>query len=171
MQTPDTDYKTLYEESQIEQEDLRLKYNMLQAELRQLKQLIYGSKSERHIPENNNPSQLPLGIQTEAIADRKVLSSLKIEYTRNTTVPTEKKSNHPGRMKLPPHLERIDIIISILSVGRKKTFPPGRTYNKSKIILTERKDRGEIKSMRNSSYCDSSSSHTVRSSRRTPQSR
>lgn len=117
MQTPDTDYKTLYEESQIEQEDLRLKYHMLQAELRQLKQLIYGSKSERHIPENNNPSQLNLGIQTEAIADRKVLSSLKIEYTRNNTAATEKKSNHPGRMKLPPHLERIDIIIE----------PPGDT--------------------------------------------
>lgn len=113
MQTPDTDYKTLYEESQIEHEYLRLKYDMLQEQLRQLKQLIYGSKSERHIPENNNPSQLDLGIQTETIADRKVLSSLKIEYTRNTTAVTEKKSNHPGRMKLPPHLERRDIIIEL----------------------------------------------------------
>ena len=113
MQTPVTDYKTLYEESQIEHEDLRLKYHMLQAQLRQMKQLIYGSKNERYIPENNNPSQLNLGIQVEPARGHKVLSSRKIEYTRTTSTTAETKTNHPGRMKLPPHLERRDIIIEL----------------------------------------------------------
>jgi transposase len=113
MQTPVTDYKTLYEESQIEHEDLRLKYHMLQAQLRQMKQLIYGSKNERYIPENNNPSQLNLGIQVEPVGGHKVLSSRKIEYTRTTSTTAETKTNHPGRMKLPPHLERRDIIIEL----------------------------------------------------------
>ena len=107
MQTPDTDYKTLYEESQIEHEYLRLKYDMLQEQLRQMKQLIYGSKSERHSPENNNLSQLDLGIQTETIADRKVLSSLKIEYTRNTTAVTKKvKSSGPYEIAAAPGKKR-----------------------------------------------------------------
>src|ERR1019366_2468531 len=113
MQTPVTDYKTLYEESQIEHEDLRLKYHMLQAQLRQMKQLIYGSKNERYIPENNNPSQINLGIQVEPVGGHKVLSSRKIEYTRTTSTTAETKTNHPGRMKLPPNLERRDIIIEL----------------------------------------------------------
>lgn len=104
MQTTSTDYKTLYE-------DLHVKHELLQAELRQLKRFIYGSKPERFIPENNNPSQLNLGIQAEAVAQCNLSSAKKIEYIRTTTTLTQTKNNHPGRLKLPSHLERRDTII------------------------------------------------------------
>jgi hypothetical protein len=37
-------------------------------ELQQLKKLIFGSKHERFIPENNNPSQLSLNIEARVVA-------------------------------------------------------------------------------------------------------
>ena len=97
------DYKPLYEE-------LQLKYDMVVHELQQLKKLIFGSKHERFIPENNNPSQLSLAIQAEAVAACNMIDAKKIEYIRTTKEITEKKE-HPGRYKLPEHLERKEIII------------------------------------------------------------
>jgi len=111
MQTLSTDYKTLYEESQVLHEDLQLKYELLHTELQQLKRLIYGARHERFIPESNNPSQLNLAIQADAVAASKLSSAKKIEYIRTTTTVTEINKNHPGRLKLPSHLERRDTII------------------------------------------------------------
>ncbi len=97
-------YKVLYEES-------ILKINVLQHELANLKRLIYGSKNERFIPANGTPSQLSLDIQADGVAQCSIVNAKKIEYTRNTTevIPTKE---HPGRTRLPEHLERREIIIA-----------------------------------------------------------
>jgi transposase len=95
------DYKTLYEESTLEIVSLK-------HEIDNLKRLIFGSKKETFIPQNIASSQLSLDIQAETIATCSVIKAQKIEYTRNQV---EIKKNHPGRTKLPEHLERREIVI------------------------------------------------------------
>lgn len=106
------DYKTLYEK-------LVQQNATLQHELDNLKRLIFGSKNERFIPSGSTPSQLSLDIQADAVAECSVVKAQKIEYTRNSTEITKE---HPGRTKLPDHLERREIIIEPAQVieGSKK---------------------------------------------------
>lgn len=131
MQTEtSTDYKTLYEQSQ-------LTIASLQYQLDNLKKLIFGSRHERFIPSNDNPSQLALGIQAEEIAQCNITSVKKIEYTK---VKTEViKTEHPGRHKLPEHLERKEIIIvpqenteGLKKIGEEVTeeldYEPGKLF-------------------------------------------
>jgi transposase len=106
------DYKVLYEQSvQLHEKyvhEFDLKIAGLQHELNNLKRLIYGSKNERFIPANDTASQLSLNIEADAAGQCVVVNTKKIEYTRNTT---EVIKEHPGRTKLPEHLERREIII------------------------------------------------------------
>ncbi len=95
------DYKVLYEQSTLEIASLK-------HELNNLKRLIHGSKNERFVPANSSPSQLSLDIQADALAQCNITKAQKIEYIRNTTEVTKE---HPGRTKLPEHLERREIII------------------------------------------------------------
>ncbi len=95
------DYKDLYEQSTFE-------IACLKQELNNLKRLIFGNKNERFIPANSSSSQLSLDIHADAIAQCNVIKAQKIEYIRNTTEVTKE---HPGRTKLPEHLERREIII------------------------------------------------------------
>jgi transposase len=131
MQTPaTTDYKSLYE-------DLQLKYDMVVHELEQLKKMIFGSRHERFIPSNNNPSQLALAMQAEQVAQCNITSVKKIEYTK---VKTEViKTQHPGRHKLPEHLQRKEIIIAprentegLKKIGEEVTeeldYEPGKLF-------------------------------------------
>ena len=106
----DIDYKALYTQKVNEIEQLRFNLTALQHELSQLKKIIYGSKQER-FNSGVNPSQLSLPIEVEAIAERTLISSQEITYTRNKVVTTEIKKDHPGRTKLPDHLERRIITI------------------------------------------------------------
>lgn len=109
------DYKTLYEESvQLHQKVVRefeLKIAAFEHELANLKRLIFGSKSESFIPQNIPSAQLSLYIQAETIATCSVIKTQKIEYTRQQL---EIRKNHPGRTKLPEHLERREIIVEPL---------------------------------------------------------
>ncbi len=100
----DIEYKPLYE-------DLQLKYHAVIHELDQLKKMIFGSRHERFIPTGNDSSQLRLDIQAEAVAQCSIIDAKKISYTRTTAEITEIRKDHPGRMKLPEHLERREIII------------------------------------------------------------
>ena len=95
------DYKVLYEQSTLEIASLK-------HELNNLKRLIFGSKNERFVPANSSSSQLSLDLQAEAVAACSVIKAQKIEYIRHTTGVTRE---HPGRTKLPEHLERREIII------------------------------------------------------------
>ena len=113
------DYKTLFEQSVDQNKGNELKIISLQHELANLKRLIFGSKNERFVPIESSPSQLSLNIQADALAACSVTKTQKIEYIRNTTQVTKE---HPGRTKLPEHLERREIIIEPAEVteGCKK---------------------------------------------------
>jgi len=106
------DYKTLYEQTTLEVVSLK-------HEIANLKRLIFGSKNERFVPAERVASQLTLDIQADAVASCSVTKTQKIEYVRNTTQVTKE---HPGRTKLPEHLERREIIIEPAQVteGSKK---------------------------------------------------
>src|SRR5216684_6945054 len=117
------DYKVLYEES-VEQyrklvNESSMRIAAFQHELDILKRLIFGSKNERFVPEESSPSQLSLDMQSDAVAACSVTKTQKIEYVRTTT---QVIKEHPGRTKLPEHLERREIIIEPAQVteGCKK---------------------------------------------------
>lgn len=109
------DYKVLYEETVVlyhqsidTHKNTMLQITTLRHELDNLKRLIFGSKNERFVPANSSSSQLSLDIQADAVAQCNITKAQKIEYIRNTTEVTRE---HPGRTKLPEHLERREIII------------------------------------------------------------
>ncbi len=128
------DYKSLYEQSQLEM--LQLKQ-----QLDQLKKMIFGSRHERFVPSTANPPQLLLDIHAEATASVNVTGTKQISYTRINTVVEQKPIQHPGRMKLPENLRREQIIIqpaeditSCKKMGEEITevleYQPGELYVK-----------------------------------------
>jgi len=102
--TADIDYRRLYEESQI-------RIVSLERQLSQLQKMIFGSRHERFVPADENPSQLSLDITAEAVASCQLTNAQKIAYTKTTVAVEPKPLTHPGRMKLPEQLRREEIII------------------------------------------------------------
>ncbi len=98
------DYRSLYEHSQ-------LRVTALEQQLDQLKKMIFGSRHERFIPADINPSQLSLGITAEQVAAVSVTDAKKITYIKKGTTVEQAPLIHPGRMKLPETLRREEIII------------------------------------------------------------
>ncbi|PUZ19069.1 hypothetical protein DCM91_20945, partial [Chitinophaga costaii] len=95
------DYKTLYEAQQV-------KLSLLEAELAQLKRMIFGTKKEQFHPATP-AGQLSLDIATESVQATSLIKARKISYS--STQVENKSVNIPVRMKLPEHLERRDTII------------------------------------------------------------
>ena len=135
------DYKNLYEDVKVKHENLQVKHAALLLEVMQLKKMIFGSRHERFIPLQNNPSQLTLDIHAEQTAQCNIADAKKITYTRITTKITANKSRTCGtcRMKLPEHLERREIIIEpsedttlCKKIGAEVTeeleYEPGKLY-------------------------------------------
>lgn len=122
----DIDYKSLYEASE-------LRIISLEQQLQQLQKMIFGSRHERFIPTDANTSQLALDIQSESIATSSVAHAKKISYVRSSVAAEQKLLEHPGRMKLPEHLRREEIIIEPLLdiTGGKKDRR--RSYRSSGI--------------------------------------
>lgn len=56
-----------YEQSQQQNAALQIQLLQLQQQLAQLQKMIFGSRHERFVP-NNNPAQLSLGITSDAVA-------------------------------------------------------------------------------------------------------
>lgn len=104
------DYKVLCEQKDEQIAGLNYQIASLSLQLDKLKKMIFGSRQERFVPEGT-ATQLCLDLQTEVIAEITLTGSQKIEYTRTTTTLTENKKEHPGRTKLPEHLERRQTII------------------------------------------------------------
>ncbi|MCJ7447983.1 MAG: IS66 family transposase [Bacteroidales bacterium] len=77
----------------------------LKQELAQLKRMIFGSKSERHI--GGDPGQLSLGLDTETIG-QPARETEQITYTRSKT---DNKKGSAIRLALPSHLHREEHII------------------------------------------------------------
>ena len=126
-----TDYKELYQ-------DLQLKYDVLEHELNNLKRMIFGSRHERFVPTANHPAQTTLDLSVEQVAACSVIDAKHITYTRTSTQITATKA-HPGRMKLPEHLQRREIIIEpaedirgLQKIGAEVTeeleYEPGSLY-------------------------------------------
>ncbi|EDP94194.1 IS66 family transposase [Kordia algicida OT-1] len=80
----------------------RSQYEQLKRELAELKRLIFGSKSERFVP---NTDALQLGLFTEASKVTNESEQTQISYHRSKT------KKHPVRLPLASHLPRVEEII------------------------------------------------------------
>jgi len=140
-------YKSLYEASQ-------LRVIALEQQLAQLQKMIFGSKQERFTGSEQNPSQLSLAIQSEAVAACSVVDAKKVSYVKTTTTANTQPIVHPGRMKLPEHLRREEIIIEaavdvsgLKKIGEEITevleYEPGELYVKKYVRTKYAKPQGE----------------------------
>jgi transposase len=158
------DYKSLYEASQLEIiqlreqlhkfEGLHLQALQLQQQLSQLQKMIFGSKHERFVPTKTNTSQLLLDIEAEATASCSVVDAKRITYTRTNILVEQKPLVHPGRMKLPEHLRREEIIIEpgdditdCKKMGEQITevleYEPGELFVKKYVRIKYAKSGGD----------------------------
>lgn len=161
---PSIDYKSLYEASQLELlelkdvlqkfTDLKLQTLQLQQQLSQLQKIVFGSRHERFVPSDANPSQLALGIEAEAVAACSVAEAKKISYVKTNVSVEQKPLVHPGRMKLPESLRRQEILIEPLEditgcrrIGEEITevleYEPGELFVKKYVRAKYAKPRDE----------------------------
>ena len=141
---PVQDYKQLYEEKSRAFDLLQIKMIELQQQLDQFKKMIFGSRHERFIPANANPSQLSMDIDTQTVAACSVVDAKKITYVKTKVEVEQKPLAHPGRMKLPENLRREQITIEpgediggLKKIGEEVTevldYAPGELYVKQYI--------------------------------------
>jgi transposase len=95
----------LYNQILTRERDQKAEIMYLKQELAQLKRMIFGSKSERHI--GNDPGQLNLGLDIETV-EQPERETEQITYARNK--PDNKKGS-AVRLALPSHLHREEHII------------------------------------------------------------
>lgn len=79
-----------------------------------------------------------MGLSTEQVAASSLIKAKKIEYIRTPAVLPNPATTHHGRMKLPDHLERKEILIDVEAkqgcqeIGREVTealeYQPGKLY-------------------------------------------
>jgi transposase len=77
MQTVIVDQKA-YQILLDEHNQLKIAYTALQQQILQLQKMIFGSKHERFVPNDSNPSQLLLDINAEQTASCSVVDAKKI---------------------------------------------------------------------------------------------
>jgi hypothetical protein len=106
----------------------------LEAELAQLKKMVFGSKSERFVPETN-PQQTSLGFGQEAEEKKE-----EAPVTETITYEREKNSkNKPSRQPIPAHLERVvhqikpeEDVTGLVKIGEEITeeleYVPGKLF-------------------------------------------
>ena len=101
--------------SKEQYEKLLFDYEYLKQQLNDLKRLIFGSKSERFIPDDKSQLHLFETLE-EAAAERQ---TEEISYTREKSVKEKKQAI---RVKLPAHLPRVEEIIEPENIeeGSKK---------------------------------------------------
>ncbi len=114
----------------------------------QLKRMIFGSKSERFIPDD--PGQLTLGLDVEQ-KENEEQETEDVAYTRGKS---KKKKDVPVRLPLPAHLHREEIeiepdedVTGAKKIGVERTelleYTPGKfyviAYNRPKYALPEEK--------------------------------
>jgi transposase len=144
---PDIDYKQVCETLTFENVQLK-------QQLDQLKKMIFGSRHERFVPTDVNPSQLSLDIQAEQTAACIIADAKKITYIRANTTIEQKPLIHPGRMKLPESLRREEIIIEPTvdvsdskKMGEEITevleYQPGELFVKKYVRVKYAKPQGE----------------------------
>lgn len=137
LQADKIKYQTIIEDQQIKIDSLHL-------QLDQLRRMIFSSKQERFVPPHARPEQLSMPLELENSSVVVSQGVQKISYDR-VLLKTEKIApNHPGRTKLPDHLERQEIYIepaedtsSMRKIGEEITeeleYEPGKLYVKKYI--------------------------------------
>lgn len=95
----------VYDQLLTQNRELIAENMFLKQELAQLKRMIFGSKSERHI--GDDPGQLSLGLGVEAVTQPEKETE-QITYTRNKS---DNKKGSAVRLVLPLHLHREEHII------------------------------------------------------------
>lgn len=93
-----------YHELQKAYSELSQDYALVKAELDQLKRLIFGSKSERHVS-TGDAGQMALALEGEEQPALTPVTTEQITYTR------KKKTTPVGRHPLPDHLPRVRMVI------------------------------------------------------------
>ncbi|MBE9522879.1 MAG: IS66 family transposase, partial [Proteobacteria bacterium] len=93
-------------EREAELAELRAENLYLKHEFAQLKRMIFGSKSERFIPDD--PGQLSLGLDIDQQQETEQQETEDISYKRNKS---KKKKEIPVRLPLPSHIRREEIVI------------------------------------------------------------
>jgi transposase len=116
----------------ISEKDLRI--TKLETELAQLKRLIFGSKSERFVPQTS-PEQIALALNIEKIsAPDSEKETITYEREKNHS-----KKVHAGRLPIPAHIPRIEIevkptedVTGLKTIGEEITeeleYKPGSFY-------------------------------------------
>jgi len=108
----------------------RSEYEQLKRELIELKRLIFGSKSERFVP---NTDDLQLGLFTEESQISNQAEQTQISYHRSKT------KKHPVRLPLASHLPRIEeiiepdnVVVGSVKIGEEITevleYTPSKVY-------------------------------------------
>ncbi len=119
---------------------LESKLAHMQFQIDQMKRMIFGSKRERFIPnQDENQLSLPFDVEPETAPEKEQET---ISYVRDK----KKRENHPGRLALPAHLPVEEIIIEpkedttgMKCIGKEVTdqleLVPARLYIKRYIRL------------------------------------
>ena len=151
---PDIDYKILYEQKSAAYNHVQVELLQLKQQLDQLKKMIFGSRHERFVPSDINPSQLSLDIQAEQTVACSISEAKRITYIRSNTTIEQKPVIHPGRMKLPESLRREEIVIEptedtsdCKKMGEEITevleYQPGELFVKKYVRVKYAKPHGD----------------------------
>ena len=93
------------EEKGVTIDKMQAQISQMQFQIDQMSRLLFGSKRERFIPEQDeNQMSLPFDVEPEKEPEKQ---QEVITYVREKT----KRVNHPGRLPLPDHLPVEEIII------------------------------------------------------------
>ncbi len=105
------DYQALYEASERRSAELEFKVMELTHQLQKLQKMIFGSRSERFVPERAGSVQ-PVLFEVETEGEScQVTGAKQVAYIKTQVSKAPDPLNHPGRMKLPDHLRRERIIL------------------------------------------------------------
>ena len=144
----------IYEALLDEHHQLKIAYAGLQQQLSQLQKMIFGSRQERFVATDPHTPQLSLGIEADQTASCSVVEAKKISYIKTSTSLEQKPLPHPGRMKLPEHLRREEILIEpsenvsgLKKMGEEITevleWEPGELFVKKYVRSKYAKTNGE----------------------------
>jgi transposase len=89
------------------------KLKMLQHQVDQLLRRVYGRRSEKLHPDQLMFDNLVLEAVEQSVAPLEPLGELPAAAQPKKKRPVKTKRNHPGRLPIPEHLERVEIILDI----------------------------------------------------------
>ena len=138
----------LLENQQLREENQKkdLRISKLEKQLEQLLRTIYGNKSEKFI----DPKQISLPLDVTAVPTSEIKEET-ITYKRKKS---SGQSNHKGRLPIPDHLKRVDVILSpkedvtgLVKIGEEITeqleYEPGNLFVKRYIRSKYANPQGE----------------------------